>query len=62
MVKLAHAYHIPLCLSPDHIWTLIIQGFGEHMNLHHKKLRKQFVNFDGKKELLVEIDTFVKGK
>merc|ERR1712025_1309381 len=32
--RIAHSFHVPLCLSPDHIWTLIIQGFGEHMDIH----------------------------
>ena len=47
--RIAHSHHVPLCLSPDHVWTLIVQGFCNHMSLKHEQLRSQFVNFDGKK-------------
>merc|ERR1712080_630789 len=26
-VRIAHSDHVPICLSPDHFWTHIIQGF-----------------------------------
>ncbi|MCR4800877.1 MAG: DUF4419 domain-containing protein [Bacteroidales bacterium] len=50
--------HRPLVLSPDMIWLLIEQGFANHVNAHHEKLRSKFVDFDGKKTLTV----FVGGK
>ena len=60
-VHIAYTHHVPLCISPDHIWTLIVQGFCTHMDINHEALRKQFVNFDGKKELVVRVDHFSKG-
>ena len=60
-VQIAHSYHVPLQISPDDIWTLIMQGFCQHMKLKHEQLRSKFVNFDGKKQLRVRTDTFVKG-
>lgn len=38
-IFMAHAYHLPLELSPDHIWTLIMQGLGEHLRLNEGKLK-----------------------
>merc|ERR1711963_694770 len=60
-VRIAHSDHVPICLSPDHFWTLIIQGFGEHMKIYHEQLKSKFVNFDGKKKLEVGADSFTKG-
>lgn len=53
-VRIAHSHHIPLCLSPDHFWTLIIQGLGEHIKLHYNELKSKFVNFHIHKKLTVE--------
>ena len=50
---LSYMHHLPLCLSPDDVWTVIIQGFGMHMEKNAEKLREKFVDFDGKKELKV---------
>lgn len=47
--------HRPLILSPDMIWLLIEQGFANHVNAHHEKLRSKFVDFDGKKTLSVAV-------
>lgn len=60
-VHLAHAYHIPICFSPDHFWALITSGFCQHMKIHHEDLKCQFVSFDGKKELIVQRDEFIQG-
>ncbi|MDR0473445.1 MAG: DUF4419 domain-containing protein [Treponema sp.] len=50
-----HAYmdHRPVVLSPDVIWLLISQGFAQHINANAEKMRRHFVNFDGKLTLIV---------
>jgi len=53
---------MPLELSPDSIWLAIIQKFAKHVEDNAEKLRKHFVNFDGKQTLKVRIDTFEFGK
>jgi len=60
-IQYAHSQHIPLELGPDDFWILIMQGFCKHMELKHEELRSKFVNFDGKKELKIVRDHFVKG-
>jgi hypothetical protein len=51
-----HAYmeHRPVVLSPDVIWLLISQGFAQHVNANAEKLRRYFVNYDGKLTLVVK--------
>jgi hypothetical protein len=53
----AYADHHPITLSPDMIWLVISQGFALHVNKHAEELRKLFVDFEAKKELLVESNT-----
>jgi hypothetical protein len=50
----AYAEHRPFVLSPDMIWLLISQGFARHVNANSEKLRKYFVNFNGKVSLVVQ--------
>lgn len=50
----AYKNHRPITISPDIIWTLIIQGFAYHVCGHAEELRYMFVNFDGQKELKVK--------
>ena len=50
----AHIDHYPIRIKPDDIWLLIVQAFSNHVNANSEKLRHYFVNFDGKKELVVE--------
>lgn len=50
----AHTNHYPLRITPDDIWLLIIQAFSNHVNANHKELRKFFVDFDGKKEIIID--------
>jgi hypothetical protein len=47
----AYADHRPLVLSPDMIWLLISQGFARHVSSDSEKMRKYFVDFQGKKTL-----------
>jgi len=53
--------HRPLCLSPDAMWLLVIQGVAHHINMHAEILRKQFVKHEGKLLVQVRRDDFVKG-
>jgi hypothetical protein len=52
----AHAYgeHRPLVISPDMVWLMILQGFAAHVDQNGEKLRSKFVDFEGKKMLIVE--------
>lgn len=60
-VFLAYTYHIPLIISPDHIWLAIMQGFANHIRENSEKLRDKFVNFQGKMDLSVLKPDFVYG-
>ena len=60
-VNLAYAQHYPLVLSPDAIWMCVTQGFSQHVNANAEKLRKMFVEHEGKKEIVVRRDDFIKG-
>ena len=51
---IAHTHHYPIRIKPDDIWLLIVQAFSNHVNSNSEELRKYFVNFDGKKELIVK--------
>ena len=57
----AHINHYPIRIKPDDIWLLIVQAFSNHVNANSEELRKYFVNFDGKKEIVVEFNdlTFI---
>jgi len=54
--------HMPLVLSPDMIWLQILQQLAIHVGENPEKLRKKFVDFEGKKVLIVRRDGFVKGE
>lgn len=60
-VHAAFDNHHPLILSPDDIWLCLIQGFAMHVNANAETLRSKFVQHEGKKELCVRRDDFVKG-
>ena len=49
----AHTNHYPIRIKPDDIWLLIVQSFSNHVNQNAEELRNMFVNFSGKKELIV---------
>ena len=49
----AHTNHYPIRIKPDDIWLLIVQSFSHHVNENAEELRNMFVNFSGKKELIV---------
>ncbi|AFM04540.1 hypothetical protein Fleli_2160 [Bernardetia litoralis DSM 6794] len=52
-MQVAYAEHRPFVLSPDMIWLLICQGFSKHVEVNAEKLRHLFVDFEGKKELII---------
>ncbi|MGO9465079.1 MAG: DUF4419 domain-containing protein [Isosphaeraceae bacterium] len=53
--------HRPLCLSPDTIWLMICQGVANHVNANAEELRSRFVSHEGKIQISVRRDDFVKG-
>ena len=58
-VHMAYAYHVPLTITPDMIWYLIASGTSIHINQNAEKLRKIFVNHDGKVEIEIQRDDFL---
>ena len=52
-VELAYSRHLPLIITPDIIWYLISSAFAVHINQNAEHLRKQFVDFEGKKQIVV---------
>ena len=52
----SYAKHIPVTVSPDILWMLIVQGFSRHIDQNAEKLRNKFVDFDGQKTLIVNGD------
>ena len=54
----AYENHLPIRLTPDIIWLLIVQGFAQHVNFNAEKLRDKFVNFENKKTLEVIISKY----
>eukprot|EP00483_Globobulimina_turgida_P002237 UN02239 len=51
----AWSQHYPFRFRAEHIWLLILQSVAVHVDQNAEKLRKKYVDHDGKKELLVEI-------
>ena len=56
---IAYSYHVPLTITPDVIFYLVTSATAVHVNKNAEKLRKVFVNHEGKKELEVRRDDFV---
>lgn len=59
--QVSYASHYPLVLTPDVIWLTLAQGFANHVNANAEKLRKLFVSHEGKKLIMIDRDSFVKG-
>ncbi|HRP90330.1 MAG TPA: DUF4419 domain-containing protein [Edaphocola sp.] len=49
----AYKEHRPFVISPDIIWLLISQGFARHISNNAEAFRKDIVNFESKKDLIV---------
>lgn len=60
-VHLSYSQHVPLILSPDTVWLTLAQGFANHVNANAEELRKRFVSHEGKKMILIDEPSFVKG-
>lgn len=58
---MAFDQHRPLVLNPDIIWVSIAQGLANHINMNAEELRHHFVNFEGKKYIEIQRDSFIKG-
>jgi hypothetical protein len=50
----AFAEHRPVKMSPDAIWLLICQQFGEYVKQNAEQLRGKFVSHDGTMDLVVD--------
>ncbi len=55
-VHLAFSQHRPLVLSPDMIWTLILQGLGQHIKNNAEELRDKVVSHKGKATIEILCD------
>ena len=58
-IHLAYSYHLPLILSPDVIWHLIASGTSTYINQNAEEVRKVFVDYEGRKKILVRHDEFL---
>jgi len=61
-VHTAYANHYALKLSVSDFIILIGQGLSRHIEKHAEKLRHHFVNHEGKEEIEIRRDQFVKGQ
>lgn len=57
----AYDEHLPIAFSPDEIWLVICQAVSKHIQQDPEACRKAIVGFDGKKQLTVRRDNFVRG-
>ena len=46
--------HCPIKVSPNILWQLILNAFSKYINDNSAHLRNKFVNFEGKKEIILE--------
>ena len=51
----AYFNHCPIKLSPNLLWQLILNNFSKYVNDNSKSLRKKFVDFEDKKNLICVI-------
>ena len=56
----AFAKHLRLVLTPDSVWQVIAQGLAIHIKENSERLRSKFVDFEGKKEITIRRDSFVR--
>lgn len=57
----AFNYHTPLVFSPDDIWMVVLQAFSTYIGNNVEEARKALVGFDGKKQIHIYNNDFVKG-
>ena len=53
----AFCHHIGFVLAPQQLFLVILQQIGIHVNCNSDQLRSQFVTFDEKKKIVVEVST-----
>lgn len=53
----AYQDHRPIVINPDVIWLLIEQGFSRHINANAEKFRSRLVKFEGKKDIIISVDS-----
>lgn len=58
----AYAKHYPLELWVDHVKLTITQAFAIHVNENHEQLRELLVNHEGKKNITIRRDDFIRGE
>ena len=54
----AQCFHYPFVLNPDHFWQIIAHGLAIHIKEDSEALRHQFVDFEGKKKVVIERPDF----
>jgi hypothetical protein len=59
-IHLSFTQHVPLSLSPDVIWYTITQGVAQIINDNADKFKSKFVDFEGKKDIIIRRDQFVR--
>lgn len=57
---LAFAHHYPLIISPDVVWLCLTQGLALHINHDPEQFRHHFVDYLGKKNIVIERNDFIK--
>ena len=55
----AYKNHYPITISPDMIWILILQGYSRFMDKYSEKVRNEYVNFEGKKNISIKREELV---
>ena len=50
----AYFMHYPITVSPDMILLLFLQGYSRFMEKYSERVRNQYVNFKGRKQLVVK--------
>lgn len=60
-VGVAYNHHLPLSISPDHVWLAICHGLSTHIDRNPEWMRKHFVSHEGKKRIDIRRDDFVLG-
>ena len=51
---IAYKNHLPITITPDMIWLLVLQGFSRFMDKYNELVREKFVNFEGQKTLIID--------
>lgn len=57
----SYAQHYPLVLGPDEVWMTLAQSFAQHVDQNAEKLRRLFVQHEGKEKIVWRNDSLVMG-